>query len=301
MELRQLKYFAKVARLHSFSEAAKALNITQSTLSQQVRKLEDELNVLLLLRDSHHVQLTDVGAAILPSVEQTLRDASKCVEMIHDVQNLNTGVLTIGATPTFSPLLRGAVKMFVKEYPGVKLNIICKSMEELMQMLDDEEIDLALSYKPTTPLFDNIDSHVLFENRLCVVVRENHELASCQMVRLPDLERYPMALPAKGMQARNTLDSLIHPMGLRLDVRFEINEINILLDMVRESQYITLLSQATIPADTGLVAIPLDSEGADMQGCFHFRKGTYRKKTTRRFLQMLCESNTFGIARMLLM
>ena len=95
MELRQLKYFQKVAELQNFSEASRLLNITQSTLSQQIKKLEEELNVTLLLRDSHHVQLTDIGEAILPAINRTLRDANACkayldkhplIEPSYDVQ-----------------------------------------------------------------------------------------------------------------------------------------------------------------------------------------------------------------------
>ena len=66
MELRQLKYFASVAETKSFSEASRVLNVTQSTLSQQIKQLEDELGVTLFERSSHHVGLTDVGEVFLP-------------------------------------------------------------------------------------------------------------------------------------------------------------------------------------------------------------------------------------------
>lgn len=117
MELRQWKYFLKVAELRNFSEASRQLNITQSTLSQQIKKLEGEMNVTLLLRDSHHVMLTDIGEAILPSVEKTIRDANACADIIRDVQNLNTGTLNIGATQSFSLLLRETIMEFCKQYP----------------------------------------------------------------------------------------------------------------------------------------------------------------------------------------
>lgn len=79
MELRQLKYFIKVAELKNFSEASRALNITQSTLSQQIRQLEGELGVELLIRDTHHVHLTDVGEAFLPYAQKTINDAQTCI------------------------------------------------------------------------------------------------------------------------------------------------------------------------------------------------------------------------------
>ena len=67
MELRQLKYFVKVAEMKNFSEAARLLNVTQSTLSQQIKQLEGELGVELFTRNSHHVDLTDIGKEFFPS------------------------------------------------------------------------------------------------------------------------------------------------------------------------------------------------------------------------------------------
>ena len=106
MELRQLRYFVKVAELKNFSSAARLLNITQSTLSQQIRQLEQELGVELLIRDSRHVELNDMGKVFLPSARRTLQEANTCIERIHDVQGLRSGTLNIGVTFTFSKLLK---------------------------------------------------------------------------------------------------------------------------------------------------------------------------------------------------
>ncbi len=75
MELRQLKYFVKVAELLSFSKAAKVLYITQSTLSQQIKQLEDELDMALLYRNNHKVSLTEAGEAFLEGAKKTLAEA----------------------------------------------------------------------------------------------------------------------------------------------------------------------------------------------------------------------------------
>ena len=80
MELRQLKYFIKTAETLNFSEAARSLYITQSTLSQQVRTLEDELGCPLFHRDSHSVVLTEYGERMLPLARQTVIDADTCID-----------------------------------------------------------------------------------------------------------------------------------------------------------------------------------------------------------------------------
>ena len=98
MELRQLRYFVKVAETLNFSVAAKALFVTQSTLSQQVKQLEQEIGTQLLTRSSHKVVLTEAGCELLPDARQTLRDADLCITRINDLNELSVGTLSIGVT-----------------------------------------------------------------------------------------------------------------------------------------------------------------------------------------------------------
>ena len=88
MELRQLKYFVNVAETKSFSEASRLLNITQSTLSQQIKQLENELGVVLFERSSHRVGLTDVGEVFLPEAKRTLHSADVCIDKMNDIRGL---------------------------------------------------------------------------------------------------------------------------------------------------------------------------------------------------------------------
>lgn len=298
MELRQLKYFVRVAECLNFSEASRQLNITQSTLSQQIKQLEGELGVDLLVRDSHHVRLTDVGEAFLPQARRTLSAANTCKDRIRDIQQLGGGELNIGSTYSFLPLLKETVLQFIKQYPGVKLNICCHSMETLMKMLGEEKIDIALSYKsPDT--HPEITSHIMFDNRLAVVVSDTHPLSSQDNVRLADLERFPFAMPARGLQARNTFDRITQGLDYRFNVRLEINEVNVLLDLVRGSdRLVTVVSQAAVARTPGIKALTLDQTGTQMEGSFHILRDAYTKRATKEFLRMLCENRSYGMALM---
>lgn len=297
MELRQLKYFCNVAELGSFSEAASALCISQSTLSQQIRQLESEIGGDLFVRDTRHVHLTDVGQALLPSARRTLSEAASCISRMRDVMQLQAGEINIGCTYTFAPMLRDTVLAFMKQYPGVKLNIHSHSMAKLMEMLESEKIDVALSYKPLEA-YPNIESHIIFDNRLSVVVSDTHPLAKEKSLRLADIEKFALILPAKGLMARNIFDSMTEALDRKFDVRLEINDVSVLISLVRNSKLVTVLSSATVAHKSGVVSIPIAGKGTEMQGAFNFRTGSYMKGATREFLRILCENRSLQMALM---
>ena len=288
MELRQLKYFVKVAETLNFSEAAKVLNVTQSTLSQQVKQLETEIGTQLLLRSSHSVALTEAGNELLPLARQTLHKAQLCTERINDLNNLLTGTLNIGVTYSFSPILTETLVSFMKMYPRIKLNIFYKPMAELMGMLRERVVDFVLAFKPTMPI-EGIESHILFQNCLSAIVGEFHPLASKEKVTLSELERYDLARPSIGLQARNAFEHIITPYN-KFRIRVELNEVNILLTLLRQSQLVSVLAEATIHNESGVKAVPIDIPDNMMAGCVHILSDTYRKRSMQEFVKLLSES-----------
>ena len=297
MELRQLRYFVKVGELLNFTEAARELFVSQSTLSQQIRSLEDELRCSLLVRDSHSVTLTEEGRYFLSDARKTLQQAQQCVGRIADVQNLDEGELNIGCTHSFGTILRETMLDFTSRHPNIHLNARFKTMEELMGMLQRQEVDFALSYKPHE-LFDNVESHVLFDNKLCVFLSESHplaaELSGCQ-ISLTRMQALKYAMPTRGMQARNLFEMLIDDKGYAFDIRLEINEVNTITDIVRNSHFATVLSRAAVTAQSGLVCVPIDVSGNNIEGCFHILRGKYVKKSVKEFIRILSSKNADNI------
>ncbi|MGN0309357.1 MAG: LysR family transcriptional regulator [Bacteroides sp.] len=290
MELRQLNYFVEVAETLNFSDAARSLCITQSTLSQQIKQLEQELGVQLLQRNSHSVSLTEAGSELLPYAHQTLHSAHLCFDRVHDLQQVLTGTLNIGVTFSFSPILTETLTVFMRQYPHVRLNIYYKTMEELMEMLSARKIDFVLAFRPVVPYAD-IESHILFDNHLSAIVSENHPLARKASVSFDDLARYDIALPAKGLQARNAFDRMKEKYLGPLHVRIELNEVNILLKLVRQSMLVGILSEATTYNTDGIKAIPIAYPENMMQGCVHTLRNTYRKHSMLEFIKLLSEAN----------
>ncbi len=289
MELRQLKYFIRVADCLNFSEAAKESCISQSTLSQQIKQLEQELGSELFLRNSRTVSLTEAGMELLPYARTTIKDADACIERIRDLKDILTGTMNIGVTYSFSPILTETIFSFIKKYPKVKLNIFYKPMSELMDMLRDRKVDFVLAFKPSAPM-EGIESHILFQNYLAAIVSSTHSLASEKKVSLEQIAQHGIALPSKGLQARNMLDKVLERYNFNLKARIELNDPDILLNLVRQSNLVTVLAEASIHNERGVKAVPIDIPNNEMVGCVHTLEDSYRKHSMLEFIKMLCES-----------
>lgn len=145
MELRQLKYFVKSAEYLNFSVAAKHLYITQSTLSQQIKQLEFELGFELFLRNSRHISLTEAGEEFLPFARKTIQDAEDGVQRLHDLQHVKAGKLRVGVTYSLSTVLTEGLLEFMKVFPDIKLEVCYKTVNELLVLLKERELDFILS------------------------------------------------------------------------------------------------------------------------------------------------------------
>ncbi len=290
MELRQLKYFVKSAEYLNFSVAAKHLYITQSTLSQQIKQLEYELGFELFLRNSRHISLTEAGEEFLPFARKTIQDAEDGVQRLYDLQHVKTGTLKIGVTYSLSTVLTEGVICFLKEFPGIKLEIIYKTVDELLELLRERKVDFVLSYKPLCEAND-IDAMPLFENTLALVVSKEHPLAARKDIKLQELVGKTLLLPSKGLQARTMLDRLTEKEGIELHSSLELNETNILLQMVATGHFATILSTSAVFGKTRFKAVPLDEPGNIMEASLLRLKDSYQKTAATEFINILVETD----------
>ena len=295
MEIRQVRYFVMVAQTGCFSQAAKDLFISQSTLSQQIQQLENEVGVKLLERNTRKVTLSEYGQEFLPYAKNLIYDAEACLGSIMDVRNMATGKLVIGVTYTFSSVMVDVLKEFIRDYPGIRLSIRTALMEELMDMLERNEIDLALSYDPGHK-YDNIESTELFRSGICVIARDTHPLAQKVSISLEELSRLKLALPVSGMQARDKFDSVLAEKGIKMNIAVEVNDMQILQKLVRDTELVTVFSRNAIKNSVGLKALEIENIQGETVGCCHTIKGRYKSIAAREFIRRLRESYYFSNA-----
>lgn len=262
MELRQLKYFLKAQALMNFTEAAQALNISQSTLSQQIKQLEIDTDSLFFNRVGKRIFLTDAGKKFVPFAQKCVRDAEESMLMLRDLKDLKNGNLKIGVSYGLRNILVPAIKRFSEKYPAVQLDILLETSEKLSTLLAVAELDIVLSYQEEYPNAA-FAYESLFHSDLKFVTAKNSAYAQNSKMNFYQLSTLPLAMPAKGY---STTDYVMHrftKLGLSPDIRLTVNDIPTLIEIVSEGNLHTVLAEATILNNGNLCAIPI--EGFDTQ------------------------------------
>lgn len=288
MELRQLKYFIQAAELQNFTEAAAALFITQSTLSQQIKQLEEELGIPLFDRIAKRVRLTEAGYTFLPYAIKTVQDANDGKNILNDLMNLNTGTLIVGVTYGLTNLLTKAILDFSTHHPNIHLQIAFGTTQELLMQLEQGKLDFLLSFSQEEK---NRSYHTapLFSSYLALIVHKSHPIASRRQININQLPGMALLLPSAGYSIRNYLDSLLLQHDLLLDIKIDVNDINTLLQLVNSGHWATILMESSIFNHPDLKAIKITGEGMKRLATITWPTGSYRKKSALSLYQLLTD------------
>lgn len=197
MELRHLRYFVQVAEDLHFARAAAHLGISQPPLSQQIRVLEEELQVRLLERTSRRVALTPAGRLFLDAARATLREADNAISVARRAARGELGGLAIGfsASAPFVTEIAHAIADFRERYPAVSLMLREIAGTDHLRQLEDHLLDIAFHRSRAMPdLPDTLTAEPYLSERLFVACPPGHRLAAQDSIRLADLADEPLVL-----------------------------------------------------------------------------------------------------------
>jgi LysR family transcriptional regulator, hydrogen peroxide-inducible genes activator len=286
MQIHQLRYFCAVARTGSFTRAAYQEHIAQPSLSQQVRKLEDELGGRLFDRLGRTIRLTQLGEAFLPRAKAILRQVSAAKSEIQELAGTERGKLVIGSIPTIAPyFLPSYLASFARNFPHIQVNVIEEVTSDLLNHLQNGTVDLAVVALPIPAT--HCLSQELFRERLYVVVPENHRLASQHRVRVREIENDPFLLLKEGHCFRDNILSACGRARLRPNVVFESGQFATILAMVAAGAGVTIVPQMAIEQRAGCRFVPLADETAYRRVGIVQLKQHFRSRIHNAFLKHL--------------
>lgn len=263
MELRQLEYFVAVAEERNFTRAAARLHLAQSGLSATIKTLEAELHAPLFERTTRRVELSAAGAALLPEARRTLAAARAAGEAVRAVQGLERGSLTIGVMQHSELVdLPATLSRYHTRHPGIELRLRQAPATELIRLIHDGDIDLAI----TTPA-DNPDprlvTHELLRSPLVLACRPDDPLAARATVAPSSLGRRNLVSFPVGWAVRGLADRVLHAAGISPDTKLEANDTATLLDLVEAGLGVALVPAALTVQRPSLHTVPIRGSKAE--------------------------------------
>lgn len=242
MTITQLYYVLAVAENQNFTKAAEKCFVTQPTLSMQIQKLEDELDILIFDRSKKPIELTDVGRKIVNQAKNIVNESYRIQDIVDQQKGFIGGEFKLGIIPTVMPtLLPMFLKNFIKKHPKVKLKIEELTTDEIISRLKDGHLDAAIA---ATPLEDeNIKERVIYFEPFVCYIPENHRLFNNKKISVSDLDINDMLLLEDGHCFRDGVINLCKAFKNNNDDHFQIESgsIETLIKLSNEGLGMTLL------------------------------------------------------------
>ncbi|GFG62600.1 LysR family transcriptional regulator [Mycobacterium kubicae] len=296
MNLQQIRYVLAVAESRSFTRAADNMFVVQSALSQQVRKLEEELGLQIFNRTTRSVSLTPAGESLLPLLRQVVGGLDQIVVSAQALRGAVTGRLTVGMMEIPSESLDVAALMatFHTRYPDVTVTLRSGGSDLLVQATRDRKLDVAVVGSNVARSADRLSFDHLFSEALVAVLPIRHPLAAGPAVSLDALADYPFIDFPPGYGLRHETDRGFGEVRRR--VAFEVTRVDEVVHFVCQDLGVALLpeSVARSRAEVGSALVLLPVRGAVLRREVHLvaPHAELRSAATQAFIECVHEHIT---------
>jgi len=247
MTLVQLEYIIAVDTYKNFVMAAEKCFVTQPALSMQVKKLEEELGIIIFDRSKQPIIVTDVGKTLLQQARQVLGQAQRIREIANESKGVMEGTLHVGMIPTLAPyLIPRFLTSFMDKFPDIKLQVIEMSTGRMIQRLNDETIDCGIL---ATPLDQStLMEQVLFYEQFIAFVSRKSSLYKHKTISAKDMDQREMWILDEGHCLRNQVLNLCKKSNTDLQNRFqyESGSLETLMRLVEMGNGSTILPELAV-------------------------------------------------------
>jgi DNA-binding transcriptional LysR family regulator len=299
MELRKLEVFCKVVELKSFTRAAAAVMLSQPTVSEHIRSLEDELGQKLVDRLGRQVEPTPVGRLLYKYGVKILRLQEDALQAVEQYGGKLVGRIMIGSgTIPGTYILPGLIGKFREKYPSIKATLKISSSHAIVEEVLDGELEIGIVGARWSE--KGLDYKETFSDNLAVVAAVDHPLAGRREVSISELVDEPFIFRESGSGTRKVTEQIFIDHGIKVSNLTEVAEIGstaAVLEAVRDGLGISILSTKAVERDVragALVTIPI--KGVKMERPFYMirRKNRELSPAASVFWVFLRQAGHFG-------
>jgi DNA-binding transcriptional LysR family regulator len=244
LTLRQIKIFLSASKYLSFSKAAAELNITGSAVSLQIKGMEGDIGVSLFNRENNKISLSSAGEHFLVYANRVVSTLNEARTVMENLRGTEIGILKIGLASTTRYFLPEMLVQFRKEYPNVQMKVIVKNRAELIELLRDDEVDIAIMGKP--PKHINANAQAFASHPHVFIASPLHKLAGKSKLQAHTLNQVDVIYRELGSGTRYIMEKYIAEQDLTLKMSMEMSGNETIKQAVMANLGISLVSLHTI-------------------------------------------------------
>ncbi|ASU40103.1 LysR family transcriptional regulator [Herbaspirillum sp. meg3] len=242
MDIRALRYFSETVRLNSFSRAADALHVTQSTVSKMVRQLEDEMDAPLLIRSGRSLQLTDTGRIVYEQAQQILANVERLNTEVHNTRNLRQGHLEIGIPPMVNILCTPVLKAFRERHPDIAITLVEDTGPRIEQRVAAGTLEIGMTVLPIAPELE-LNALPVARYPVWAVAQTGHFQKQRSTLPCKSLKDMPLLLLNNEFGLTRTLRSMFRESGIEPDIAAQSGQWDWLVGMALAGMGVALLPE----------------------------------------------------------
>lgn len=243
----QIRSFLTIAKLGSFTRAARALNLSQPALTIQIRQLESILNVKLLDRSTRSVHLTRTGRELVPLFERVLNELDAVIAGVTGLASKNRGVVRLACLPSFAAaILPAAIVSFRRHHPGIQIMLKDGVGRKIVQLVKSETVDFGIAGGHIND--PELETAVLMEDRLHAIYLAPHALERERKITAESLSRFPLIMMDGDSTVRQVTDAAFLNSGLTASPAFEATYMSTAVGMARARLGVALLPSTSAEA-----------------------------------------------------
>ncbi len=291
MQLGQIEAFVEVARLGSVSRAAENLCLTQPSVTDRLRALEEEIGNKLFTRVKYGVTLTDAGKTLLPYAQRILKHIVEARVALDNLTVATQGSISIGAAFFIGLyVLPSLLERFTSTYPGVRVSVRTGHSEEILDMVLRDEVQIGLSIRLKHP---DIETVKLYDDEFVLVVPASHPFSHLPSVTMEQVAQEEVVTFDRASSYYKLVNAVFVDVGLALRGRFEMDTVEMAKKIVEKGMGISLLPRVAVEGDIAsgiLNTVPIEDRPPlkrEMVACY--RRASGLGGIARAFLQCVEE------------
>lgn len=288
LDLNNLRFFYHVAKNLSFTLAADDLYVTQPSVTQRIRVLEESCKLKLFGKSRGKTYLTEEGKALYDSVKKIFDYEVEVEATINNIRELKQGTLSLGLPSTvLSSAITFIMDRFHKEFPKIKIQIITGNAEEIIKNLLNHQIEIGNIAKVEE--HPDIEYYHMNAEKIALIANPDHPFAEKEAISLEELANEPIILREKGSGTRKTVLDMLEQNNLSPNILLETTNPDYIKELVQQGRGVSFLSARTVRPEIEkgeLITIPLEDHELYIDLCAAYLKNKPLSRAAKAYLQM---------------